>query len=198
MASPMAYGSYQAKGWIRAIAASLTRDPSCLCDLHLSSWQCWIPDPLSGARDRTRVLMDVSRIHFCCITTGTRRSYNFYTCTLEAIQHKFYYFYSLEASLQTLPTWRGIRYHSLKRVLKSVSKEKCHFKTTMYMKTHCITRRSTVWLELHIYLLKNWKTTFQKQKTVWPWIFGERIWTWFFIFIVYVFMYVFLRNGVLW
>ena len=21
-------------------------DPSCICDLHHNSWQCWIPDPL--------------------------------------------------------------------------------------------------------------------------------------------------------
>ena len=46
-------------------------NPSCICNLHHSSWQCWIPDPLSGARDQTCVLMDTSWICFCCATTGT-------------------------------------------------------------------------------------------------------------------------------
>ena len=36
-------------------------DPSCICDLHHSSWQCWIPNPLRKARDQTRILMDPSR-----------------------------------------------------------------------------------------------------------------------------------------
>ena len=33
------------------ITATATQDPSHVCDLHHSSWQCWIPDPLSKARD---------------------------------------------------------------------------------------------------------------------------------------------------
>ena len=41
-------------------------DPSCICDLHHSSRQCWITDPLSKARDPTCILMDTSRIHFHC------------------------------------------------------------------------------------------------------------------------------------
>ena len=45
--------------------ATATWDLSCMCDL------CWIPDPLKEARDRTCVLMDTSRIHFCWATTGT-------------------------------------------------------------------------------------------------------------------------------
>ena len=47
------------------------QDLSHVYDLHHSSWQCWIPDPLSEARDQTHVLMDTSRIHFGCATTGT-------------------------------------------------------------------------------------------------------------------------------
>ena len=51
-----AYGSFQARGPIRAAAASHTtatamRDPSRICDLHHSSEQCWILNPLSEARD---------------------------------------------------------------------------------------------------------------------------------------------------
>ena len=42
------------------------QDQSCICDLHHSSWQ--LLNPLSKARDRTRILMDASQIHFCWVT----------------------------------------------------------------------------------------------------------------------------------
>uniref|UniRef100_A0A8D0SEW2 Uncharacterized protein n=1 Tax=Sus scrofa TaxID=9823 RepID=A0A8D0SEW2_PIG len=45
----------------RAIA---TPDPIQVCDLHHSSRQCQILNPLSGARDRIRALMDTSRISY--------------------------------------------------------------------------------------------------------------------------------------
>ena len=51
--------------------ATATQDLSCICDLHHSSWQCWILHPLSEARDRTCNLMVTSRINFCCATMGT-------------------------------------------------------------------------------------------------------------------------------
>ena len=35
-------------------------DLSHTCNLHHSSWQCWILNPLSKARDQTRILMDTS------------------------------------------------------------------------------------------------------------------------------------------
>ena len=38
--------------------ATATVDPSCICDIHHSSGQRWISDPLSEARDRTCILMD--------------------------------------------------------------------------------------------------------------------------------------------
>ena len=43
--------------------ATATRDPSCICNLHHNSWQCWILNPQSKARDWTSVLMDASQIH---------------------------------------------------------------------------------------------------------------------------------------
>ena len=46
-------------------------DPSRVCDLLHSSWQCWILDPLSEAWDQTRILKDTNQIHFCCATIGT-------------------------------------------------------------------------------------------------------------------------------
>ena len=47
-------------------------DLSCICDLHCGSWQqCWIPNSLSEARDRTDILVYISWICFLCATTGT-------------------------------------------------------------------------------------------------------------------------------
>ena len=40
--------------------AVATRDPSHIFNLHHSSQQHWIPNPLSKAKDRTHVLMDPS------------------------------------------------------------------------------------------------------------------------------------------
>ena len=51
--------------------ASATQDSSHVCCLHHSSLQCQIPDPLSEARDQTRVLMDTSQICVRCTTMGT-------------------------------------------------------------------------------------------------------------------------------
>ena len=60
-----AYGGFQARGWIGAVAAGLhhsrSNTGSELCrDLHHSSWQCWILNPLREARDQTHILMDTS------------------------------------------------------------------------------------------------------------------------------------------
>ena len=52
--------------------ATAMQDPSRVADLHHSSRQCWIPDPLgSEAREQTHILMVISRIHFHCAMTGT-------------------------------------------------------------------------------------------------------------------------------
>ena len=42
------------------VYATAMRDPSHVCELHHSSWQCWNPNPLREARDRTHILMDTS------------------------------------------------------------------------------------------------------------------------------------------
>ena len=42
--------------------ATATQDASCVCNLHHSSWQCRIVNPLSKARDRARNLMVPSQI----------------------------------------------------------------------------------------------------------------------------------------
>ena len=40
--------------------AIATQDPSHVCGLPHSSWQCKILNPLAGARDHTHILMDAS------------------------------------------------------------------------------------------------------------------------------------------
>ena len=65
-AEPVAYGNSQAWGGIEAYAtATAKRDPSLICDLYCNLLQ-WILKPLSEARDQTHILMDSSRIRFCC------------------------------------------------------------------------------------------------------------------------------------
>ena len=44
------------------MTATATQDSSCICDLHHSSGQRRILNPLIKARDRTRILMDTSQI----------------------------------------------------------------------------------------------------------------------------------------
>ena len=56
----MAYGGPQASGWIGATAV----------DLHLSSQQRHILNPLREARYQTHNLMVPSQIHFCCAMMG--------------------------------------------------------------------------------------------------------------------------------
>ena len=53
--------------------ATRMQDLSHVCDLHLSSWQHWILNPLCKARDRTHNLMVPSQIHFHCAKMGTPR-----------------------------------------------------------------------------------------------------------------------------
>ena len=73
-AAHVAYGGSQARGLIRAVAA----------DLHHSSWQRWILNPLIEARDGTRKLMIPSRIRFCCAMMGTALFQVFHLSALQA------------------------------------------------------------------------------------------------------------------
>ena len=57
--------------------ATATRDLSYICDVHHSSRQCRIPDPLYEARDQTTVLMNTSQICSPC-TTGDSSFHNFF------------------------------------------------------------------------------------------------------------------------
>ena len=75
-AMPMAFGISQVRGQIDALAAGLhhgqaTPDLSRSFDLHHSSRQCRILNPLNKARDQTHNLRVPSRICFRCATMGT-------------------------------------------------------------------------------------------------------------------------------
>ena len=75
-AAPAAFGVSQARGPIRATTGSIHHSHSIAgsnhaCDLHHSSCQRRILNPLNETRDRICNLMVPSRIHFCCAMTGT-------------------------------------------------------------------------------------------------------------------------------
>ena len=55
--------------------ATVTSELSHVCNLHHSSRQCQILNPLSKARDQTRNLVIPSQIHFHCATKGTPEIY---------------------------------------------------------------------------------------------------------------------------
>ena len=74
-ATPTAYGSSWARGQIvnQSYSCQATPQPqpqqltlpaSCICDLHHSSQQSQILNPLNHARDRTCVLMDTNQVHY--------------------------------------------------------------------------------------------------------------------------------------
>ena len=56
--------------------ATATWDPSSICDLHHSSQQRWVLNPLSETRNRTYVLMDASQIRFRRATMRTPIFFN--------------------------------------------------------------------------------------------------------------------------
>ena len=45
-------------------------DPSHVFDLHHSSWQCWILNPLNKSRDRTCICMHTSWVYYHWATKG--------------------------------------------------------------------------------------------------------------------------------
>ena len=51
--------------------ATATPDPSHVCNLHHNSWQCWILNPLSEARDQTHNNLVPSHICYQCTLMGT-------------------------------------------------------------------------------------------------------------------------------
>ena len=54
-----------------------TADPSHICNLHCSSWQCWILNTLNEVRDQTCVLMDTGWVIYPWITVGIPKGWCF-------------------------------------------------------------------------------------------------------------------------
>jgi len=72
--------------WLPAYTTvTATRDPSHVCNLHHSSWQCRILNPLDEARARTHILMDTSSI--CYPWATTRIPYQFLFGTTQIYIH---------------------------------------------------------------------------------------------------------------
>ena len=65
-AAPAVHGGSQVKSEVLLPAyatAAATPDPSCLCDMHHSSWQRWILKSLSEVK--TRILVDTLWACYC-------------------------------------------------------------------------------------------------------------------------------------
>ena len=84
--------------------ATATRDLSHICDLHQSSWQHQSPDPLSKARDPTHILIDTSRIHFCCTARG-RPSLSALEDQVPVLQETFIDHHRQKQSCSPLNSW---------------------------------------------------------------------------------------------
>ena len=64
--------------------ATAMPDPSCVCNLHHSSRQCRILNPLSEARDRTCILMDITWVcYFVTVEPQGELLYFFYFLSLD-------------------------------------------------------------------------------------------------------------------
>ena len=79
-ATPVAYGGSQARVKLELqlpayTTATATLDPSHICNLHHSSRQCLILNPLSEAGDQTHILVGTSYICFRCTARGTPQDY---------------------------------------------------------------------------------------------------------------------------
>ena len=69
--------------------ATETPDLSCIYELHHGSWQCWMLNLLSKARDWTYILMDTSQVHYYWATTGTPD----FWCTAKWFSYIYIYIY---------------------------------------------------------------------------------------------------------
>ena len=90
-------------------------DPSLVCDLHHSSQQCQILNPLSDARDRIHNLMVPRQICFCCSMMGTSIHSLSTTCVLKlkwvsCRQHIAVFFFSFYPFSQSV-FWLGNLIH---------------------------------------------------------------------------------------
>ena len=87
-ATLVAYGSSLVKLVLQLpvyTTATAAQDPSRVCDLHHSSHQCWIFDPLSKARDWTLIFMGTSQAHYHWATTAGTSCFPTFLCWIVLI-----------------------------------------------------------------------------------------------------------------
>ena len=84
--------------------ATATWDPSCICNLCHSLWQCGILNPLSKARDWTCIFMDASWVLNLLSHTGTPFHFLFHSILFYSISIYSIIFYS---ALQQ-PLWETL------------------------------------------------------------------------------------------
>ena len=77
--------------------ARATWDLSSVCDLHQSSRQCLILNPLSEARDRTCIVMDTSWVCYRCATMGTLKLTDLASLELTCGTDKQYITYTVDS-----------------------------------------------------------------------------------------------------
>ena len=92
--------------------ATETQDPSHVCELHHSSWQHQIPNPLSKARDQTSILMDTSQIRFHWATMGTPWNIFLYVY-LPSMYLLFICLFAIHISSSVRCLWRPIKNWSI-------------------------------------------------------------------------------------
>ena len=99
--------------------ATATQDPSCICNLHHSSWQRPIPNPPSEARDRTCIPMDTSWVCYCRATTATS-SFSIWRISLFLVLPTYFHIYMysftyiyFNIAFQSTPLFLTIHYEML-------------------------------------------------------------------------------------
>ena len=88
-------------------AATATQVPSHICNLHHSSRQSQMLNPLSEARDRTHILMNTSQVHFHWATRGNLQAHFFLTSKSVLSITLFCLFLGLEAVLSFFRSMGG-------------------------------------------------------------------------------------------
>ena len=88
--------SVESEPWpLASVTATATQDLSSICDLHHSSRQPWILNPLRRARDWTCFPVDPCRVRYHWATTGTPKLVAFLDCFLSLSNMHFLHAYYL-------------------------------------------------------------------------------------------------------
>ena len=102
------------------------QDPGHSFDLHHSSQQCRIPNPLSEARDGTCVLMDTNLICFRRATTTTRENVSWFpldSCRIFLLRYRFlgwqfgWQFFFFFPSLENVPLYSDLHDFLMRNLL---------------------------------------------------------------------------------